>query len=94
MCVYVPQAVKNLAELTGMREAHLRDAVAICDFFAWFEATIASGRELSEVRCALCGGAFWARGSAAGLRPLHGRLDLCHRSWHALRVGLGMCMAA
>jgi Xaa-Pro aminopeptidase len=31
------KAIKNAAELAGMREAHLRDAVAICDFLNWLE---------------------------------------------------------
>jgi Xaa-Pro aminopeptidase len=31
------KAIKNAAELEGMREAHLRDAVAICDFLNWLE---------------------------------------------------------
>lgn len=28
---YSSQAIKNEAELQGMREAHLRDAVALCE---------------------------------------------------------------
>ena len=32
-----------------MREAHLRDAVALCDFFAFLEDTIAAGKQLTEV---------------------------------------------
>lgn len=31
------KAIKNPAELEGMKEAHLRDAVAICDFLLWLE---------------------------------------------------------
>lgn len=31
------KAIKNAAELEGMREAHLRDAVAICDFLNWLQ---------------------------------------------------------
>ena len=34
------QATKNEAELAGMREAHLRDAEAICDFLAWIEKEV------------------------------------------------------
>lgn len=34
------KAVKNETELAGFREAHLRDAVAICDFLCWFEAQV------------------------------------------------------
>lgn len=35
--VVAAKAIKNAAELAGMVEAHLRDAVAICDFIAWLE---------------------------------------------------------
>lgn len=31
------KAVKNLAELAGMREAHMRDAVALATTFHWIE---------------------------------------------------------
>ena len=31
-----------------MREAHLRDAVALCDFFAFLEDTIGAGGKLTE----------------------------------------------
>ena len=33
-----------------MREAHLRDAVALCDFFAFLEDTIGAGGTLTEVQ--------------------------------------------
>ncbi len=38
--VSLAKAVKNEAELAGMREAHLRDAEAICDFLAWLEKEV------------------------------------------------------
>ncbi len=34
------KAVKNAAELAGMREAHLRDAVALCAFLANLERQV------------------------------------------------------
>jgi Xaa-Pro aminopeptidase len=34
------KAIKNAAELEGMREAHLRDAVALCDFLNWLETKV------------------------------------------------------
>lgn len=43
------KAIKNAAELAGMKEAHLRDAVAICDFLNWLEHKVGSGGTLSEV---------------------------------------------
>lgn len=35
--------MKNSAELAGLREAHLRDGVALTRFLCWLEKTIASG---------------------------------------------------
>lgn len=34
------QAVKNEAEMAGMREAHLRDAVALCEFLYTIEKEV------------------------------------------------------
>lgn len=31
------QAIKNEVELAGMKEAHIRDAMAECTFLAWLE---------------------------------------------------------
>lgn len=46
----LPKAMKNEAELAGMREAHLRDGAALASFFAWIEAAVArGGGRLSEV---------------------------------------------
>ena len=36
-CV-LPKARKNIAEIAGMRAAHLRDAAAMCRFLAWYDA--------------------------------------------------------
>lgn len=47
--VVAAKAIKNEAELAGMREAHLRDAVALCDFISWLETEIASGKTVTEV---------------------------------------------
>lgn len=53
------KAIKNAAELAGMREAHLRDAVAICDFLTWLEnkvravSTDPRGRACHTIHC-LC----------------------------------------
>ncbi len=33
-----------------MREAHLRDGVALCKFLSWLEKTITSGTTLTEVQ--------------------------------------------
>lgn len=34
----LPRACKNTTELAGMREAHIRDGVALCRFLAWLDA--------------------------------------------------------
>lgn len=41
--VMIAKAVKNDVEREGMRQAHIRDAVALCDFFAYLETQVASG---------------------------------------------------
>lgn len=43
------KGVKNAAELAGHVEAHLRDGVALAKFLSWLDATIASGKTLTEV---------------------------------------------
>lgn len=42
-------ATKNEKELKGMKEAHIRDAVAIIEFLTWFEKEIGSGKVMNEV---------------------------------------------
>lgn len=53
----LPKAQKNPTELKGAREAHLRDAAAVTEFLAWFEAADKTAlteidlvRELEEKR--------------------------------------------
>ncbi len=46
--VLAPKAIKNDAELSGMREAHHRDGVALAKFLAWFDAEAPAGN-LSEI---------------------------------------------
>ncbi len=50
--IAMAKAIKNAAELEGMREAHLRDAAALAAFFAWLEAAIAAGTPLTEASAA------------------------------------------
>lgn len=42
------KAVKNAAELDGMRDAHKRDGVAMAKFLAWVDGAVSSG-ELTEI---------------------------------------------
>jgi Xaa-Pro aminopeptidase len=46
-----PKAIKNSAEIKGMRAAHKRDAVAMCRFLAWFDREAPTGR-LDEISAA------------------------------------------
>lgn len=38
--IAMSKAVKNDAELQGMRECHVRDGVAVCKFFTWLESQL------------------------------------------------------
>ncbi len=46
--VLAAKAIKNEAELAGMREAHKRDGVALARFLAWFDAAAPKG-QLTEI---------------------------------------------
>jgi Xaa-Pro aminopeptidase len=41
----LPKACKNAVEQQGTRQAHLRDAVAVCRFLYWLSATAPAGRQ-------------------------------------------------
>lgn len=43
------KAIKNDAELKGMRDCHLRDAAALVHYFAWLEKQLKAGTKLDEV---------------------------------------------
>jgi len=49
--VILMKAVKNDAEIAGMRAAHLRDGVAMCRFLHWLDEQAGSG-ELDEISAA------------------------------------------
>ncbi|XP_069163625.1 uncharacterized protein [Procambarus clarkii] len=46
------KARKNPVETLGMKKAHIRDAVAVCDFLAFMEREITSGNFTDEIRAA------------------------------------------
>ncbi|XP_057499074.1 aminopeptidase P2-like [Actinidia eriantha] len=50
--IYTAKAVKNQAELEGMRDSHLRDAAALAQFWAWMEEEIQKDVVLTEVEVA------------------------------------------
>jgi len=45
----LPKALKNPAELAGMRAAHRRDGVAMVRFLHWLDAAMAAGETLTEI---------------------------------------------
>ncbi|CAM9782148.1 unnamed protein product, partial [Chrysoparadoxa australica] len=47
--VNAAKAIKNAAELEGMRNAHIRDGAAMAEFFCWLEGHIRGGGSISEV---------------------------------------------
>ena len=47
-CV-LPKAVKNHAELAGMRAAHIRDGRAMVRFLHWLDTALAAGEVLTEI---------------------------------------------
>ncbi|KAF9286694.1 hypothetical protein BGZ68_002647 [Mortierella alpina] len=42
------KAVKNEAELKGIRQCHLRDAAAVVNYFAWLEDRLSKGADVDE----------------------------------------------
>ena len=46
--VIQPKACKNAVEIHGMREAHIRDGVAVVRFLRWFDEEVAAGRLHTE----------------------------------------------
>ncbi len=47
----LPKAIKNKVEIRGMRTAHKRDAVAICQFLAWLDKEAGKG-QVDEIQAA------------------------------------------
>ncbi len=45
----LPKACKNEAELNGSRQAHLRDAAAMCEFLAWVDRGVIGKTEIDVV---------------------------------------------
>jgi Xaa-Pro aminopeptidase len=72
--VGIAKAIKNEAELEGMRQAHLRDAAALSEFWAWLESEIVDEKKkLSEVRLRMSWRNF-GRSSLAFWTPVLRRL--------------------
>ena len=41
--VAMAKAIKNETEIAGIVASHIRDAAALCRYFAWLEANVPSG---------------------------------------------------
>ncbi|KAL4231887.1 Xaa-Pro aminopeptidase 1 [Mactra antiquata] len=49
--VAIMKAVKNEAEINGMKRAHIKDAVTLCEYFDWLEQNVPTGN-VTEVSAA------------------------------------------
>ncbi|XP_070541372.1 xaa-Pro aminopeptidase 1-like isoform X2 [Ptychodera flava] len=49
--IALAKAIKNEVEIQGMRNAHIKDAVALCEFFAWLEKEVPKGH-VTEISAA------------------------------------------
>uniref|UniRef100_A0A8C8RK10 Xaa-Pro aminopeptidase 1 n=1 Tax=Pelusios castaneus TaxID=367368 RepID=A0A8C8RK10_9SAUR len=49
--ICIAKAVKNAAETEGMRRAHIKDAVALCELFNWLEKEVPKG-SVTEISAA------------------------------------------
>ena len=48
-CVPRMKAIKNEVEVSCMRRAHLRDAVALCQYLQWLEKAVPAGEKVTEM---------------------------------------------
>lgn len=46
--IQLMKAIKNPVEIQGMRNAHIKDAAALCCYFAWLEKNVSSG-QITEI---------------------------------------------
>lgn len=47
--VCLMKAIKNDVEAKGMIECHIRDGVALCQYFAWLENAVQNGEYVDEI---------------------------------------------
>jgi Xaa-Pro aminopeptidase len=52
--IMLAKAIKNPTELEGFRQCHIRDAAALCKYFAWLEKELVEKKNISitEVQAA------------------------------------------
>ncbi|KAF0037645.1 hypothetical protein F2P81_010519 [Scophthalmus maximus] len=64
------KAVKNATEVQGMKMAHIKDAVALCELFAWLEKEIPGGT-VTEISAADKAEEFRSDGTTDVTRTVH-----------------------
>ncbi|XP_063700058.1 xaa-Pro aminopeptidase ApepP [Culicoides brevitarsis] len=47
--ISVMKAIKNDTEIAGMKNCHIRDGVALCQYFAWLEKELEENRKVDEI---------------------------------------------
>uniref|UniRef100_A0A336MJJ6 CSON002645 protein n=2 Tax=Culicoides sonorensis TaxID=179676 RepID=A0A336MJJ6_CULSO len=47
--IAVMKAIKNDIETSGMKACHIRDGLALCQYFAWLEVEVKEGRYVDEI---------------------------------------------
>lgn len=50
--IQIMKAVKNEVEIEGMKRAHVKDAVALCEYFAWLEDSVSRDEDVTEISAA------------------------------------------
>ncbi|NXK52409.1 XPP1 aminopeptidase, partial [Chauna torquata] len=50
--ICIAKAVKNASETEGMRQAHIKDAVALCELFNWLEKEVVPKGTVTEITAA------------------------------------------
>lgn len=50
--IQIMKAIKNEVEIEGMKRAHIKDAVALCEYFAWLEDSVSRDEEVTEISAA------------------------------------------
>lgn len=43
------KAIKNATEIEGLKNCHIRDGLALCQYFAWLSDAVAKGKAVDEI---------------------------------------------
>ena len=47
--IALQKAIKNTTEVSGFINCHIRDGIALCQYFAWLEQAVAHGEKVTEI---------------------------------------------